>query len=128
MPAVSCRARTAAPAIVFFDELDGLASSRESSGAAGSSGVGNRVLAQLLSEMDGLKVTAALFCIPCSGGIVPASLPMCLLTHVSTCQYHAHEADDHSDAFHVSLSVAHVGNNLRISTQYSLLCLSPLHT
>lgn len=47
------KARAAAPSIVFFDEIDALASERGSS--SGSSNVGDRVLAQLLSEMDGLE-------------------------------------------------------------------------
>lgn len=51
-----CRARAAAPAIVFFDELDGLAGSRDADSAS-SSGVGGRVIAQLLAEMDGLQVS-----------------------------------------------------------------------
>lgn len=55
---VSRRARAAAPAIVFFDEVDGLAVSR-SSGSDASGGVGDRVLAQLLTEMDGLQVGQA---------------------------------------------------------------------
>ncbi|KAI5074246.1 hypothetical protein GOP47_0010207 [Adiantum capillus-veneris] len=46
------RARLAAPSVVFFDELDGLAVSRES-GSDGVS-VGDRVMSQLLVEMDGL--------------------------------------------------------------------------
>ena len=50
-----CRARVSAPAIVFFDELDGLAGTR-SDGDDANDGVGNRVLAQLLMEMDGLQV------------------------------------------------------------------------
>ncbi|XP_038164476.1 ATPase family protein 2 homolog [Cyprinodon tularosa] len=47
------KARAVAPSIVFFDEIDALASERGSS--AGSSGVGDRVLAQLLTEMDGIE-------------------------------------------------------------------------
>ncbi|KAJ0049721.1 hypothetical protein NL108_000570, partial [Boleophthalmus pectinirostris] len=47
------KARTVAPSIVFFDEIDALASERGSS--SGSGGVGDRVLAQLLTEMDGLE-------------------------------------------------------------------------
>jgi ATPase family associated with various cellular activities (AAA) len=47
------RARRAAPAIVFFDEIDGLAPPRGESGG----GVESRVMAQLLSEMDGLTVS-----------------------------------------------------------------------
>ena len=45
------KARAAAPAIVFFDEIDALAAQR---GAAGSASVGDRVLSQLLTELDGV--------------------------------------------------------------------------
>uniref|UniRef100_A0A3Q2PQF1 AFG2 AAA ATPase homolog A n=1 Tax=Fundulus heteroclitus TaxID=8078 RepID=A0A3Q2PQF1_FUNHE len=47
------KARAVAPSIVFFDEIDALASERGSSAASG--GVGDRVLAQLLTEMDGVE-------------------------------------------------------------------------
>ncbi|KAG1682390.1 Spermatogenesis-associated protein 5 [Nymphon striatum] len=47
------KARAASPAIIFFDEIDALASERGSS--SGSSGVGDRVLTQLLTEMDGVE-------------------------------------------------------------------------
>jgi len=43
------RARAAAPSIVFFDEIDALASARGSS----NTGVNDRVLSQLLVELDG---------------------------------------------------------------------------
>jgi len=45
------RARSVAPSIIFFDEIDALGASR---GAGGSSQVAERVLAQLLTEMDGV--------------------------------------------------------------------------
>ncbi|GAB4820356.1 hypothetical protein N2152v2_007402, partial [Parachlorella kessleri] len=48
------RAREASPSIIFFDELDGLVTSREEGGTNGV-GVGERVLSQLLLEMDGLQ-------------------------------------------------------------------------
>ncbi|KAI4890917.1 hypothetical protein NFI96_034378, partial [Prochilodus magdalenae] len=47
------KARAVAPSIVFFDEIDALAVERSSSSR--SSGVGDRVLAQLLTEMDGIE-------------------------------------------------------------------------
>ncbi len=47
------RAKQAAPCIVFFDELDALAPRR--SGGDGDGQVGNRVIAQLLTEMDGIE-------------------------------------------------------------------------
>ncbi|VDM53005.1 unnamed protein product [Angiostrongylus costaricensis] len=46
------RARQVAPAIIFFDEIDAVGSSR---GSEKSSGVSDRVLAQLLTELDGLE-------------------------------------------------------------------------
>jgi transitional endoplasmic reticulum ATPase len=46
------RARQVAPCIIFFDELDALASRR---GFDESSKVGERVLNQILAEMDGLE-------------------------------------------------------------------------
>ena len=48
------RARQVAPAVVFFDEIDALGSER-GSGSGGGGDVGNRVLAQLLTEMDGVE-------------------------------------------------------------------------
>lgn len=48
------KARLAAPSVVFFDEIDALAVERGGSG--GSHNVGERVLAQLLTEMDGVEV------------------------------------------------------------------------
>ena len=47
------KARTAAPAIIFFDEIDALAPARGSS--QGDNRVSERVLSQLLTEMDGLE-------------------------------------------------------------------------
>ena len=49
------RARAAAPCVLFLDELDALAPARESGEASGGSGsrVTERVLAQLLTELDG---------------------------------------------------------------------------
>ncbi len=45
------RARQSAPSIVFFDEIDALAGKRGDS----NSGVNDRVLAQLLTEIDGIQ-------------------------------------------------------------------------
>ncbi|ETV97927.1 hypothetical protein H310_09243 [Aphanomyces invadans] len=45
------KAKAAAPSVVFFDEIDAVASSRGS----GSSGVADRVLSQLLNELDGIE-------------------------------------------------------------------------
>jgi len=46
------KARQVSPVIVFFDEIDSMASTR---GNRLDSGVGNRVLDQLLTELDGLE-------------------------------------------------------------------------
>ena len=46
------RAKQAAPSIVFFDELDALAPRR---GGGNDGNVGDRVIAQLLTEMDGIE-------------------------------------------------------------------------
>ncbi|XP_076815672.1 peroxisomal ATPase PEX6-like isoform X2 [Clavelina lepadiformis] len=47
------RARDAAPCVVFFDELDALAPNRGRSGDSG--GVMDRVVSQLLAELDGVN-------------------------------------------------------------------------
>ena len=58
----ACRARAAAPAVIFFDELDGLAANRSDAGSRqqGGTGVGERVLSQLLIEMDGLQASSSI--------------------------------------------------------------------
>ena len=48
------KARQAAPCIVFFDEIDALASTRAGGGHQ-DAGVGGRVLSQLLTELDGIE-------------------------------------------------------------------------
>ena len=45
------KARQASPCVIFFDEIDAIATQRDS----GDGGVGNRVLTQLLTEMDGIS-------------------------------------------------------------------------
>src|SRR6476620_5660579 len=47
------KARQASPCVVFFDELDSVAPRRSTS--AGDSHVGERIVSQLLTEMDGLE-------------------------------------------------------------------------
>jgi len=47
------KARTAAPVIIFFDEIDSIAPIR-GAGSVGDSMVTERVISQLLTEMDGL--------------------------------------------------------------------------
>ncbi|XP_064142353.1 peroxisome biogenesis factor 6 isoform X1 [Loxodonta africana] len=58
---VFARARAAAPCVIFFDELDSLAPSRGRSGDSG--GVMDRVVSQLLAELDGLHSTQDVFVI-----------------------------------------------------------------
>jgi len=48
------KARQASPCVIFFDELDSVAS-RRSSTAASDSHVGDRIVSQLLTEIDGLQ-------------------------------------------------------------------------
>jgi transitional endoplasmic reticulum ATPase len=56
------KARAAAPCVLFFDELDSIAQQRgSSSGDAG--GAGDRVMNQLLTEMDGMGVKKNVFII-----------------------------------------------------------------
>jgi len=47
------KARQTAPTVIFFDEIDSIASTR--SGASSDSGVTQRVVNQLLTEIDGLE-------------------------------------------------------------------------
>jgi transitional endoplasmic reticulum ATPase len=49
------RARDAAPALVFLDEVDALAPRRGGSPDAGGAGVADRVVAALLTELDGVE-------------------------------------------------------------------------
>lgn len=55
------RAKSASPCIIFFDELDALAPNRGKSGDSG--GVMDRVVSQLLAEMDGLGSSISTFII-----------------------------------------------------------------
>ncbi len=53
------KARQAAPCIIFFDEIDALASTRSRGG--NDSGVSARVLSQLLTELDGIEELKGVF-------------------------------------------------------------------
>ncbi|KAH9507853.1 spermatogenesis associated protein 5 [Bulinus truncatus] len=53
------KAKSAAPSIIFFDEIDAIAARRGSS--SGGSGVDDRVLTQLLTEMDGMEFLKDVF-------------------------------------------------------------------
>jgi transitional endoplasmic reticulum ATPase len=56
------KARSAAPCVMFFDELDSIAKSRGSSHGDGG-GAGDRVLNQILTEMDGMSAKKNVFVI-----------------------------------------------------------------
>ncbi|KAJ8392373.1 hypothetical protein AAFF_G00074980 [Aldrovandia affinis] len=58
---VFSKARAASPCIIFFDELDSLAPNRGRSGDSG--GVMDRVVSQLLAELDGLHSSGDVFVI-----------------------------------------------------------------
>ena len=55
------KGRQAAPCVIFFDELDSLAPNRGRSGDSG--GVMDRVVSQLLAELDGMETNNNLFVI-----------------------------------------------------------------
>jgi transitional endoplasmic reticulum ATPase len=50
---IFCKARQAAPCVIFFDEIDALVPRRSTSSNDGH--VGERMVAQMLSEMDGIE-------------------------------------------------------------------------
>ncbi|KAG5489278.1 hypothetical protein GH5_00143 [Leishmania sp. Ghana 2012 LV757] len=54
------KARAAAPCVLFFDELDSVAKSR---GGHGDGGASDRVINQILTEMDGMNVKKNVFII-----------------------------------------------------------------
>jgi transitional endoplasmic reticulum ATPase len=56
------KARAAAPCVMFFDELDSIAKSRGGS-AGDAGGAGDRVLNQILTEMDGMNAKKNVFII-----------------------------------------------------------------
>eukprot|EP00092_Neocalanus_flemingeri_P039121 GFUD01042583.1.p1 GENE.GFUD01042583.1~~GFUD01042583.1.p1 ORF type:complete len:275 (-),score=88.52 GFUD01042583.1:72-836(-) len=48
------KARSAAPCVLFFDELDSIAQSRGGGGGGDAGGASDRVINQILTEMDGM--------------------------------------------------------------------------
>merc|ERR1712146_239482 len=56
------KARSAAPCVLFFDELDSIAKSRGGSSGDGG-GAGDRVMNQMLTEMDGMNSKKQVFII-----------------------------------------------------------------
>ena len=57
------RARASSPCVVFFDELDSLCPKRGGDSGGGSGNVSERVVNQLLTEMDGLESRRSVFVI-----------------------------------------------------------------
>jgi len=55
------KARSAAPCVLFFDELDSIGQSRGGGGGGDAGGAGDRVMNQLLTEMDGVGAKKNLF-------------------------------------------------------------------
>ena len=56
------KARAAAPCVMFFDELDSIAKAR-GGGGGDAGGAGDRVLNQILTEMDGMNAKKNVFII-----------------------------------------------------------------
>lgn len=57
------KARAASPCILFFDEMDSIARARGGGGGGGSSETSDRVINQILSEIDGMGSGKTLFII-----------------------------------------------------------------
>lgn len=57
------KARAASPCILFFDEMDSIARARGGGGAGGASETSDRVINQILSEIDGMGSGKTLFII-----------------------------------------------------------------
>src|ERR671925_11222 len=52
------RARQASPCVIFFDEIDSIAAARgrgEEDGGGGGSGISDRIISQILTELDGIS-------------------------------------------------------------------------
>lgn len=57
------KARGAAPCILFFDEIDSIAKPRGSGGGGGGSDSGDRIVNQILTEIDGVGAKKSVFVI-----------------------------------------------------------------
>merc|ERR1711865_729973 len=55
------KARAAAPCVLFFDELDSIAKARGGGGGGDGGGAGDRVLNQILTELDGVGAKKNVF-------------------------------------------------------------------
>jgi SpoVK/Ycf46/Vps4 family AAA+-type ATPase len=73
------KARAASPSIIFFDEIDAIASNRSSSSSSSSSGKGGElnVLTTLLNEMDGFEPLNNVFVVAATNK--PAAIDPALL-------------------------------------------------
>src|SRR5258708_4079897 len=57
------KARAAAPCVMFFDEFDSVAKARGGGAGGDAGGAGDRVLNQILTEMDGMNAKKNVFII-----------------------------------------------------------------
>lgn len=64
------KARAAAPCILFFDELDSIAKARGGGGGGGSEAA-DRVINQILTEIDGVGARKSVFVIGATNRCVP---------------------------------------------------------
>ena len=55
------KARVAAPCVLFFDEIDSIGTARGSGGGGDAGGAGDRVMNQLLTEIDGVGAKKNVF-------------------------------------------------------------------
>ena len=57
------KARQASPCVIFFDEMDSIAKARGAGGGGGASEAGDRVINQILTEIDGVGARKSVFVI-----------------------------------------------------------------
>lgn len=72
-PLLFLQARQAAPCILFFDELDSIAKSR-GGGAGDAGGAADRVINQILTEMDGMSDKKNVFIIGATNRCTPGDV------------------------------------------------------
>ena len=89
------KARQSAPCVLFFDELDSIANQRGSS-AGDAGGAADRVLNQLLTEMDGMNSKKTVFIIGATNRCAGAALALTLTPWERACRRRAaHWASAH---------------------------------
>ena len=81
------RARSSSPCIIFFDELDSLCPKRGSD-SGGGGGVSERVVNQLLTEMDGLDSRRSVFVIAATNR--PEVSVLFVFMELSSCEFDCH--------------------------------------